>query len=75
VLAQGAQQQLLDPLDHVLKVQRARLDHITAGEGKQLVGEPGGALGRPLDLPDVLAHARHSSCGALLATSSATNAA
>ena len=76
VLAQGAQQQLLDSFDDVVEVQHAGLDDIAAGEGQQLVGEPGGALGGPLDLPDVLAHRPATrSCGVWLAISSATNAA
>ena len=56
VLAQGADEQLLDSFDHVVEVQRARLDDVAAGEGQQLAGERGGALGRPLDLLDVLPH-------------------
>jgi hypothetical protein len=55
VLAQGPGQQLLKAADHVVKVQRAGLDHLTAGEGQQLAGQSGGAFGSKLDLLYVVA--------------------
>ena len=55
VLAEGADQQLLDAQDHVVDVEHARLDHLLAGERQQLVGQPGGPLGGLLDLRDVVA--------------------
>ena len=56
--AERAAQHLLHRADHVVEVQHLRLDHLAAGEGEQLVGQRGGPLGGPLDLPDVLADRR-----------------
>ena len=55
VLAEGADQQLLDAQDDVVDVEYARLDQLLAGERQQLAGQPGGLLGGLLDLPDVVA--------------------
>ena len=55
VLAEGADKQLLDAGDHLVEVKHARLDDLAAGEGQQLVGQPGGSLGGLLDLVDVIA--------------------
>ena len=48
-------QQLLDPRDDLVEVQRPRLHDVAAGEGQQLTGELGRAFGGELDLPDVIA--------------------
>ena len=55
VLAEGADQQLLNASDHHVEVQHARLDHLLAGEGQQLMGQPGGPVGGQPDLPDIVA--------------------
>ena len=55
MLAEGADEQLLDFPDDLVEVQWPRLHDVAAGEGQQLTGELGRAPGGQLDLPDVIA--------------------
>ena len=53
MLAEGPPQQFLDRGNHLVEIQDLRPYHLAAGEGEQLVGEPGRPLGGLLDLLDV----------------------
>ena len=66
VLAEGAQQQLLDLADDGVEVQHPRLHDLAPAEREQLVGQFGGPLAGPQDLGDVLAGLRPLAGGVVL---------
>jgi hypothetical protein len=53
VLAERPLQQLEDVGDRYVEVQHARLHHLAAGEGQELMRQPGGPVGGELDLLDI----------------------
>ncbi|WP_127509139.1 hypothetical protein [Actinoplanes solisilvae] len=53
VFAQGSAQELFHLADDVIQVDHLRLDHLTTGEGQQLVRQSRGALRGSFDLADV----------------------
>ena len=55
VIAEQALQEGADLGHDGVQVERARVEHLAAAEGEQLLRQLGGAVGSPLDLPEVAA--------------------